>query len=191
MVPTEGGVSTGNIADLLISFKDQPLKALNNAAFQTMFAEVTLQDDLDIGLKGVANVTARTSIGDVDISNISFDVQSSLKGINNFGGTAALNNVTVSGSGGIDGSEYIVSPLTTILNNPSNISLSTVNIVLPVLKDGVMIGRAAINVSFHANSEKNQHLYSTSSHSTLSQETIWFPRNSIISPKMLITQTLR
>ncbi|TFK44582.1 hypothetical protein BDQ12DRAFT_661303 [Crucibulum laeve] len=143
--PANGGVSTGNVVDLQISFKDQPLKSLNNAAFAQMFAGVTLMDTLDLELKGTADVTARTSIGDIPISGIPFDVPSSLKGINSFGHTAVLSNVSVTGSGGNGGSEFIISPLMTALQNPSNISLDTVGVSLPVIFSGVPIGRAVIN----------------------------------------------
>ncbi|KAF8891683.1 hypothetical protein BD779DRAFT_1661547 [Infundibulicybe gibba] len=144
-IPAIGGVSTGNVADLVISFHDQPLKSLNNAAFQTLFADVTLNKAANVGLKGTADVTARTSIGDVAISGIPFNVQSSLQGINAFGSVASLSNISVTGSGGAGGAEFIVSPLTTTLQNPSNITLDTVDIALPVIFNGVKIGRAAIN----------------------------------------------
>lgn len=65
-------------------------------------------------------------------------------GIASFGGKAALRDVSVIGSGG--GGEYIVAPLKTILQNPSNISLNTNNVALPVYYNGVSIGRAAIPV---------------------------------------------
>lgn len=68
-------------------------------------------------------------------------------GINSFGHKASLSNVTVTGSGGAGGSEFIVAPLTTALENPSNITLKTIDISLPVIYNGVKIGRAAINVS--------------------------------------------
>ncbi|KIK68835.1 hypothetical protein GYMLUDRAFT_34828 [Collybiopsis luxurians FD-317 M1] len=142
---TVGGVSTGNIAELPISWSDQPLRSLNNDAFNAMFAAVTLSSSVSLGLDGTANVTAKTSIGDVPISGIPFNVSSSLSGINSFGGKAALSNVTVTGSGGNGGDEYIVSPLTTTLDNPSNVSLETTDIALPVIYEGTMIGRAAIS----------------------------------------------
>lgn len=142
--PANGGVSTGNVADLDISFHDQPLKSLSNAAFAQLFAGVTLLDNINLTLKGSADVSARTTIGDVPISGVLFNVASSLKGINSFGHTASLSNVSVRGSGGAGGNQYIVSPLTTTLQNPSNISLDTVGISLPVIFKGVSIGRAAI-----------------------------------------------
>ncbi|KAI0072486.1 hypothetical protein K474DRAFT_1678619 [Panus rudis PR-1116 ss-1] len=140
-----GGVSTGNIADLQLSFSNQPLTSINNGAFESFFAAVTDTSSVDFGLSGTANVVAKTSIGNVPISGIPFDVDSNLKGINSFGGTAQLSNVSIAGSGGDGGTQFIKSPLTTTLTNPSNISLSTNNIALPVFYKGTQLGRAAID----------------------------------------------
>ncbi|KAH0827584.1 hypothetical protein J3R83DRAFT_4307 [Lanmaoa asiatica] len=142
---TVGGVSTGNSASLPINFHNVPLVSLNDAAFEAMFAEVTDKSSATFHLSGTADVTAKTSIGDVPISGIPFDVSSTLQGINSFGGTAAINNVSITGSGGTNGDQYIISPLTTVMNNPSNVLLSTVDIALPVYYENVMIGRAAFN----------------------------------------------
>ncbi|KAE9401586.1 hypothetical protein BT96DRAFT_918717 [Gymnopus androsaceus JB14] len=133
---TVGGVSTGNIADLPISWSNVPLTALNDDAFDAMLAQVTLSNSASLGL---------SRIGDVPISGIPFNVTSSLNGIDSFGGQATLSNVTVTGSGGTGGDQYIVSPLTTALDNPSNISLQTTDIALPVYYEGVLIGSAAID----------------------------------------------
>ncbi|KAG6878541.1 hypothetical protein C0993_004439 [Termitomyces sp. T159_Od127] len=143
--PAVGGVSTGNDADLVVSFENVPLEALNQAAFAQMFAGVTLQDVVDLNLKGTSDVTAKTAIGNVAISGVEINVPSSLKGFNSFGHTAALSNVSIQGSGGAGGSEYIVSPLTTILQNPSNVTLDTVDVSLPVIFSGTKLGRAVIN----------------------------------------------
>lgn len=144
-VPTNGGVSTGNPVDLVIQFDNQPLKALDHDAFAQLFAGVAVTSTVDLALKGSADVTARTSIGDVPIAGIPINVASSLKGIASFGGTASLSNVSVTGSGGAGGNEYILSPLTTTLQNPSNISLSTIDVSLPVIYQGTKIGRSVIN----------------------------------------------
>ncbi|KAJ4494066.1 hypothetical protein C8J55DRAFT_533507 [Lentinula edodes] len=142
---TVGGVSTGNVANLPISWENEPLKSLNDDAFNALFAFVTLSNSISLGLDGSANVTAKTTIGDVPISRIPFNVTSSLSGINSFGGRATLSNVTVTGSGGTGGNEFINAPLTTTLENPSNISLDTTDIALPVYYEGSMVGRAFIN----------------------------------------------
>ena len=103
MGPADGGVSTGNVADLVLSFTNQPLRSLNDGGFEAFFAAVTDTGSVNMELKGTANVVGRTSIGDVPISGIPFDVQSSLKGINGFGGSAKLSNVSITGSGGNGG----------------------------------------------------------------------------------------
>ncbi|KAL0580357.1 hypothetical protein V5O48_000210 [Marasmius crinis-equi] len=141
----DGGVSTGNVADLHISWKDQPLVSVDNGAFEQVFAAVTTQGQIDLQLRGTADVTARTTIGDVPITGINFNVPSSLKGINDFGGKAELQDVKVAGSGGNGGNEYVVAPLTTILDNPSNVTLHTVDTALPVIYKGTKLGRAVID----------------------------------------------
>ncbi|KAJ7675082.1 hypothetical protein B0H17DRAFT_1161695 [Mycena rosella] len=146
MAPAQGGVSTGNVADLVISFQDIPLTAATENGFELLFAVVTLLPEADFVLSGSANVSARTSIGDVPINGIPFNLNSALTGFNSFGGTASLSNVSVAGSGGTGGNEYVVAPLTTTLQNPSNISLKTVDISLPVIYSGVAIGRAVIDL---------------------------------------------
>ncbi|KAH8119480.1 hypothetical protein DFH11DRAFT_1722990 [Phellopilus nigrolimitatus] len=143
--PADGGVSTGNVVDLILSFQNQTMRSLNDGAFESFFAGVTDTSGVNMELKGTTNVVAKTSIGNVPIAGIPFDVQSSLKGVNSFGGSAKLSNVSISGSGGNGGNQYIVSPLTTTLQNPSNISLSTTEIALPVNFKGAMIGRAVID----------------------------------------------
>ena len=144
MADAVGGVSTGNDADLALSFSDVPLTSVNDGAFGSFFAAVTDTSSVDFGLQGTANVVGRTSIGDVPISGIPFDVDTSLAGINAFGGTADLSNVSITGSGGDGGNQYIVSPLTTKLNNPSNISLTTNDIALPVIYSGVTVSSSNV-----------------------------------------------
>ncbi len=78
------GVSTGNLADMQISFENLPLTSLNTGAFQQMFADVTLQSSVSLGLRGTADVLAKTSIGNIPISGIPFDVTSQLKGPHTF-----------------------------------------------------------------------------------------------------------
>lgn len=77
---TAGGISTGNLATLPISFHNVPLVSLNDAAFEAMIAEVTDKSSATFDLSGTADVTAKTPIGDVPISGIPFDVTSTLQG---------------------------------------------------------------------------------------------------------------
>lgn len=73
-------MSTGNNANLHLSWRDQPLVSLNNAAFAGLFAAITLQSQNELTLKGTADVVAKTAIGAVSIDGITFDVPSSIKG---------------------------------------------------------------------------------------------------------------
>jgi hypothetical protein len=76
-------------------------------------------------------------------------------GINGFGHTASLGNVTITGSGGNGGDQYINADLTTILQNPSNLSLQTNDVSLAVFYEDVKIGRAVIDVcSFFSKSQR-------------------------------------
>ncbi|KAI8977823.1 hypothetical protein BD414DRAFT_466746 [Trametes punicea] len=143
--PEDGGVSTGNVVPLLITFQNQTLQSKNDGAFSQFFAAVTDTSGVDFELKGTADVVARTSIGDVPISGIPFNVSTSLKGINAFDKTATLSNVSITGSGSDSHGAYIKSPLTTTLENPSNVSLQSVDVSFPVIYKGVMLGRAAID----------------------------------------------
>ena len=118
---------------------------MNNNAFAAFFAAVTDTEGIQFDLKGTADVVARTTIGDVPISDIPFDVTTSLKGINSFGHTAQLSNVSITGSGTDSHGTFIKSPLTTVLNNPSNISLNTLGVEFPVFYKGVQLGRAVID----------------------------------------------
>ncbi|RPD52770.1 hypothetical protein L227DRAFT_646291 [Lentinus tigrinus ALCF2SS1-6] len=144
-VDAVGGVSTGNVAHLVLSFEHQTLQSVNNGAFAVFFAAVTDTSGIEFDLKGSADVVARTAIGDVPISAIAFDVTTSLKGINSFNKEASLSNVSITGSGHDGHGAYIKSPLTTTLQNPSNISFQTVNVALPVYYKDVMLGRAVID----------------------------------------------
>jgi hypothetical protein len=71
-------------------------------------------------------------------------------GINSFGHTASLGNISITGSGGSGGNQYVNANLTTTLQNPSNISLQTNDLSLAVFHKDVKIGRAAINVGSFA-----------------------------------------
>ena len=144
----DGGVSTANNVQLVISFENQPTKSLNNNAFGFLLASAALMDEVSVHIKGTADVTARTEIGHVPISGIPIDVMSSLKGIGGLNHEAELSNVSVTGSGGQGGNEYIVASLTTTLENPLNISLSTVGVSLGVMYEGIQVGCAVISVSF-------------------------------------------
>jgi hypothetical protein len=67
-------------------------------------------------------------------------------GINSFGHETTLTNVSIIGSGGKNGNQYILTDLTTTLQNPSNVSIQTNDVSFAIFFKDVKIGRAAINV---------------------------------------------
>ncbi|KAH7108191.1 hypothetical protein BKA62DRAFT_764259 [Auriculariales sp. MPI-PUGE-AT-0066] len=144
MGPVDAGVSTGNLAPLIISFHEIPLRSLNNAAFAGFFALVTNTATVQAELSGSADVIARTAIGDVPIAGIPFDVTSPIKGIASFDHKFGAEDLSVSGSGGAGGTEWLTSKLTVKLTNPSNISLDTINLALPVYYKDVYLGRTFV-----------------------------------------------
>ena len=90
--------------DLELSFENQKLQSLNNAAFTMFFAAVTDTAGVEFDLKGTADVVARTAIGNVPIDDIPFDVTTSLKGLQGLKGLTTIDSVDVTGgtSQGID-----------------------------------------------------------------------------------------
>ncbi|KAG8787307.1 hypothetical protein FRB91_009037 [Serendipita sp. 411] len=140
--------ATTDVANRIIhlSFQNVPF-AVNSGAesvFQNFLAETTTKGSITFGLSGTANSQAETSIGRLSISGIAFDVQSVLAGINSFGGTAAISDVKISGSGGNGGNEYMSSPLKTTLNNPSHLSLKAGSITLPTFYQGIQLGESVV-----------------------------------------------
>ena len=67
-------------------------------------------------------------------------------GIDAFSHKAVLKDVKVTGSGGNGGNEFIKVPLTTVLQNPSKVSLHTTQLDLPVFFQNVQLGQASISV---------------------------------------------
>ncbi|KAI9459105.1 hypothetical protein F5148DRAFT_1001220 [Russula earlei] len=142
---TVSGVSTGNTAELEITFSKRPLKSLNDRVFSAFLASITDTQGIQLELRGSADIVAKTAIGNVPISNIPFNVTSSLIGINSFGNNAWLHNVSITGSGRNGVKRYIIASLTALLHNPSDITLLIKDISLAVFYRDVKIGRAVIN----------------------------------------------
>lgn len=57
------------------------MKSVNDGAFQTLFQQVTDTAQAELTLKGTADVIAKTTIGNVPISGIIFNVPSTLQGM--------------------------------------------------------------------------------------------------------------
>ncbi|GAA5951249.1 hypothetical protein JCM3765_002422 [Sporobolomyces pararoseus] len=73
--------STGNNAALVLAWKNQPLKSLDNGAYENFFDAVTNTANVGFNLHGGASVVATTNAGNIPITGIPFSVQTSLAGI--------------------------------------------------------------------------------------------------------------
>ncbi|KAH8925300.1 hypothetical protein BT69DRAFT_1216651 [Atractiella rhizophila] len=146
------GTSTGQPAPLVLKFSNVTFDSVIDPAYQQFFRGVTLLPEIDFILKGGADVLAETAIGNVPISGIPFNVSTSLVGLSDFGGTATIPErplVVGSGSnsdrfGNSTGSDFIRITLDVILNNPSQITLTTNEVALDVVYNGTVVGEAVI-----------------------------------------------
>lgn len=104
------------------------------------------ESSVAFGLAGYADIVARTSVGDIPISDVRFSVTTHLGGSESFGSSATLSDITISGSGKEDGNEYIVMPLNVAMRNASNIHWEIANVQLAVYYEDVQIGRLLVKV---------------------------------------------
>lgn len=148
LAPVKAGTSRGptDMQPLELSFMNQDIVAADHGAFSSFLAKLADTDSATFGLKGTTSVVAGLVIGNPTITGIPFNVTSSLRGINSFNHVAGVSNVSVD-SGTPD---YIGIDLTATLENPSNLTLFTNQLSLPVrytsstTKTPVIIGRATI-----------------------------------------------
>lgn len=117
LAPVEAGTSNGptNFQDLILSFKNKILHALDHGAFQRFLAKLTDTEDVKFGLKGDTSVVARTIIGDIPLTGIPFNVSSELTGINSFNHEAKVSDVEVKRAT----NQYVEIPAVVTLENPS------------------------------------------------------------------------
>lgn len=140
-VNAETSDSPDDKATIPLSWKNVPLQSLNDGNYNSLFACLTDTARCTLDLTGEASIIAQTAIGALPISGIPFsNIASPLDGINSFGNVVGISNVTV--TGGVPA--YINIPLNVELNNPSEITLFTKDISLPVLYEDYEVGRAII-----------------------------------------------
>jgi Protein of unknown function (DUF3712) len=125
MALADSAILTGSVTDFDFSFQDQTIIVLDDILFKVFLGLMIGTASVPTRLNGIVDVVAVTSIGNVSISDIPFDASSTLTGLNSFGNIINLSDVSITGSGGDNGSQYIVVSLVVILENPSNISLNT------------------------------------------------------------------
>ncbi|KAE8213110.1 hypothetical protein CF327_g3310 [Tilletia walkeri] len=146
---TNGATSSGpdDNAAIDLSWTKKNLVSRNDPSFGAFFAQLTDTESGTFGLKGSTDVVARTVVGDVTITDIPINVNSTLDGINSFNRTATSDNVVVKGAT----SDAINIALDVTLRNPSNLTVHTLDVELPVFYRGLSgnepsteVGRAII-----------------------------------------------
>lgn len=140
----QAGTSRGpqDFQALQLMWRRQDIVAVDRPNFQAFFAQLTDTPRGTFDLRGGTDVVARTVIGNIPIGGIPFNVTTSLAGINSFNGVTTLSDVTVSSGT----AAFLWVPLKVTLENPSNLTVFTNEVFLPVLFSGVVVGRAEIPV---------------------------------------------
>ncbi|CAD6973942.1 unnamed protein product [Tilletia controversa] len=137
------GTSTGpnDPGKLNLAFENKDIVAIDQGSFRAFLAQLTDKADASFVLAGTTDVVARTVIGDVPIKGIPINTNTTLKGINSFGGESPVDKLDISGSN----SEYIALDLTVTLNNPSNLTVKTKDVSLPSFFGDTEVGRTNID----------------------------------------------
>lgn len=140
--PVTAGTSTSpdDKEQLILKFKDQDISSLDNGHFQSFFAKLTDTDRVDFGFKGNTSILAATHVGNIPITGIPFNVSSMLTGINSFNDAFGTQNLIVVGGR----PQYVEITLNAILSNPSNLTVFTDQVSLPILYQNVYVGRVII-----------------------------------------------
>ncbi|PWZ00897.1 hypothetical protein BCV70DRAFT_84414 [Testicularia cyperi] len=140
----QAGTSRGpqDFQALQLMWRRQDIVAVDQANFQAFFAQLTDTARGTFDLRGGTDVVAKTVIGNIPIGGIPFNVTTSLAGINSFNGVASLSEVSVSSGA----PAFLWVPLKVTLNNPSNLTVFTNEVFLPVIFSSVFVGRAEIPV---------------------------------------------
>ncbi|KAI9253787.1 hypothetical protein BDA99DRAFT_467830 [Phascolomyces articulosus] len=109
------GLITTAFKDVVFDVYDDGQKVFN--AFTKALTEGS---NVTYDLIGVSNAMAETAVGTLKLTNISFDVDSSLAGFNNFDGKTTILDMAVTGGT----PEYIEVTTHVSFNNPSNITIT-------------------------------------------------------------------
>ncbi|KAJ1032418.1 hypothetical protein NDA16_000444 [Ustilago loliicola] len=140
----QAGTSRGpdDFQALQLMWRRQNIVAVDRPNFQAFFAQLTDTPRGTFDLRGGTDVVAKMVIGNIPIGGIPFNVTTSLTGINSFNGVTTLSDVIVA-SGTL---QFVWIPLKVTLFNPSNLTVFTNEVFLPVLFSGTFVGRAEIPV---------------------------------------------
>ncbi|KAL9935874.1 hypothetical protein V8E36_005451 [Tilletia maclaganii] len=143
-INTDGaGTSTGpnDPGRLNLAFENKPISAIDRSSFRAFLAQLTDKESGTFKLAGTTDVVGATVIGNVPIRGIPINVNTTLAGINSFGGKAPVDKLDVSGST----PDYISIDISVELNNPSNLTVTTKDVSLPSFYGSTEVGRTIID----------------------------------------------
>ncbi|KAK0546638.1 hypothetical protein OC846_005187, partial [Tilletia horrida] len=126
-----------------LTFQNVPLASPANAhaQFSDFLADTTAQQSITFNLHGTTTAGASTAAGFVTISDIPFDVSTSLLGLQNLNARPAIvSNLDVYHGY----PSYLEIRLTTTLYNPSNLTIGTGDVQFNTVYNGQVIGQAQI-----------------------------------------------
>ncbi|KAI8974103.1 hypothetical protein BDB01DRAFT_807607 [Pilobolus umbonatus] len=121
-------------------FADVPFNVVDKTTFAGFVQLLTLSPSVTFGLEGASNAVANTAIGTLQLPGVKFNVQTTLKGLYSFGGTAKVLSTAVTGAT----SESVLVDLSVELTNPSNITIHVgdinFNVLMPT-RNNALVGR--------------------------------------------------
>ncbi len=129
---------------LTLAFENIPFEVFGNAhnTFSQFLADTTASQQVTFTLKGTTTARTNTAAGTVTISDIPFDVDSTILGVQNFNARpAVVSNLDVARGY----PDYLMITLDTALYNPSDLTIGVGDVNFNTLYTGDLIGQALIN----------------------------------------------
>ena len=127
-----------------LTFANIPFAVYGNKheVFSQFLEATTTTSSQTLSLAGAANAQASTGVGILSLTDIEFDVDSTIAGLQGLNAKPA----TVSNLDVASGTPYYLSiTVDTLLNNPSNITIGTGDVSFTLQFEGANIGQALIN----------------------------------------------
>ncbi|KAG2183772.1 hypothetical protein INT43_006783 [Umbelopsis isabellina] len=123
---------------IVTSFSNVPFAVGSNVheVFNQFVKQLTLTGPSTFGLSGTIQSTTETAVGGLNLGDITFNVQTSMQGFNNFGGAVKVNSVSVVGGT----PHYVDIKLSVTLTSPSPISITIGDITFRTIAFGYDLG---------------------------------------------------
>ncbi|OZJ03376.1 hypothetical protein BZG36_04495 [Bifiguratus adelaidae] len=141
-IPQVPAVTDQSAHTITLGYSNIPFAINSNAhsLFNSFTKALTLTNGGPFELAGTANAMASTAIGDLTLDGLKFDVQTTLAGFNDFGGSVTLSGVNIMSA---NAQETTIQLITT-MNNPSLITISVGDVQFYVYYQNFEIGMVKI-----------------------------------------------